>query len=50
MKEKLTPPKRVKESHQIQFYPDVKKIGNQRAKELGISFQAYLEKLILEDK
>ena len=46
---KPTPQKQIKKSYQIQFYPDIKQAGVDRAEELGISFQQYLENLILAD-
>lgn len=49
MNNKPKPPTRTKKSYTIQFYPDVHQAGVDKAKKAGMSFQAYLEDLIIED-
>jgi hypothetical protein len=46
-KENPTPPRRVKKSHQVQFYDDVWQKAVNDAKGLEISTQQHLENLIL---
>jgi hypothetical protein len=47
MNKKLTPPRRVKKSHQVQFYDDVWQKAVSDAKVFEISTQQHLENLIL---
>ncbi len=49
MKKHPNKKERTKSPSTIQFYDDVKQAGKKRAEALGISFQQYLEDLILAD-